>query len=377
MTRGQTLGCARCGFENAPGDQFCGSCGAFLEWEAAPAVDAAPVAGGAPTGEAAAQRAPAPPGASDAGAPPPSATPPSPGTSTAGGELLRCPACGIANPADRTFCQTCGARLSGADAVAARSREEVAAAVAAVVNPPSAAVPVRSRSGSSAPAKRRGGMPVWIVVVLVLGGLVGVAAVVGPSLLQGGGPSSIASSAPLPSGGTPSAAVSASPPAGTSMASASAAPAAGPLKLTGASASSVLLGDVSSYGPQNAIDGSPKTSWQEGAAQAKGQWIEVSFEPATVTGVVIRNGFQASTALFKGNLRLKDVLVSVDGGTPLSARLKDATAPLQITLAPVAGATRLRITIVTTYPSVKTAVGGTPFQDAAVSEISVLGIPAP
>ena len=28
--------CKRCGFSNIPGDQFCGSCGAFLEWEGQP-----------------------------------------------------------------------------------------------------------------------------------------------------------------------------------------------------------------------------------------------------------------------------------------------------------------------------------------------------
>ena len=41
MTHDQTVLCARCGFANAPGDQFCGSCGTFLEWEGAPAGGAA------------------------------------------------------------------------------------------------------------------------------------------------------------------------------------------------------------------------------------------------------------------------------------------------------------------------------------------------
>ena len=150
-----------------------------------------------------------------------------------------------------------------------------------------------------------------------------------------------------------------------------------PLKLTGAAASSIAAGDTTRYGPQNAIDGNLKTSWQEGSPNEKGEWIEVSFDPSTVTGVVIRNGFQASTALYKGNLRLKDVQISVDGGAPLAVRLKDTTSAQKIALTPAAGATHLRITIVSTYPSVKTSVGGTPFDDAAVSEIGVLGVKAP
>src|SRR5512140_1548973 len=41
MTHDQTVLCARCGFANTPGDQFCGSCGTFLEWEGTPATIAA------------------------------------------------------------------------------------------------------------------------------------------------------------------------------------------------------------------------------------------------------------------------------------------------------------------------------------------------
>ncbi len=33
MTDQSTFPCSRCGFANAPGDQFCGSCGAFLAWQ--------------------------------------------------------------------------------------------------------------------------------------------------------------------------------------------------------------------------------------------------------------------------------------------------------------------------------------------------------
>ena len=42
MSSDSQLVCRRCGFTNVPGDAFCGSCGAFLEWEGQPAGDGAP-----------------------------------------------------------------------------------------------------------------------------------------------------------------------------------------------------------------------------------------------------------------------------------------------------------------------------------------------
>lgn len=409
MTQDPTVLCARCGFANAPGDQFCGSCGTFLEWEGAPATGSgapgvapatAPAAAGlaGPTTPPPTQAPGQAQGAASglaAATPAPPAQPPL--ASAPGGEgLLRCPACGIAHAASRTFCQTCGAKLTPAARVSSRSKDEIAAAVAAVpgARPPQPGMPAPGLTGpglppavsarGDAPKARGGGIPGWFLVVIVLGVLAGVGAVVGSNMLQGSGPASAVTAAPsLPttaasaatasSSAAPSASAKASQPA-----SPSAAPLVGkPLKLTGVSASSILLADTARYGPQLAIDGSLKTAWQEGSAKEQGQWIEVSFDPATVTAVVIRNGFQASTALYKGNLRLKDVQISVDGGPPIAARLKDSTSAQKIDLTPVPGATRLRITIVSTYPSVKTSVGGTPFHDAAVSEIGVQGVKAP
>jgi hypothetical protein len=274
--------------------------------------------------------------------------------------------------------------------VAARSHDEIAAAVVAVPGPkpvqpgpPTPALRPGVAAHAAAP-KAGGGLPSWILVVIVLGVLAGVAAVVGSNMLKGNGPASAVSAGPS-LGGSAATSQAAGKSAGPSS-SAIAAPAASPtpaplvgkrLKLTGAAASSIVGGDTAKYGPQNAIDGNLKTSWQEGASIEKGEWIEVSFDPSTVTGVVIRNGFQASTALYRGNLRLKDVQISVNGGASVAVRLKDTESAQTIDLAPVQGATHLRITIVSTYPAVKTAVIGTPFNDAAVSEISVLGVKAP
>jgi hypothetical protein len=137
-----------------------------------------------------------------------------------------------------------------------------------------------------------------------------------------------------------------------------------------------LLGDREpKFQPPKAIDGDPATAWQEGNDREKGEWIEVTFDAARADSLVIRNGYQASTALFKGNRRLKEVLVTVGSGDPIAVRLKDSTKPQTVDLGGVAGATSVRVTIVSTYAGQSTSVNGTPFDDAAVSEISVLGIP--
>jgi hypothetical protein len=53
MTDALPVICRRCGFGNVPGDQFCGSCGAFLEWEGEPAAEGPGAVRSAPSGGAA------------------------------------------------------------------------------------------------------------------------------------------------------------------------------------------------------------------------------------------------------------------------------------------------------------------------------------
>ena len=139
------------------------------------------------------------------------------------------------------------------------------------------------------------------------------------------------------------------PAPGASASGAAASPgAAGTLTLTGATASSVA-DDLPRFQPAKAIDGDLKTSWQEGKAAEKNQWIQVAFDPARADTLVVRNGNQASAAAFKGYRRLKDVLVTVGGGKAIAFRLKDTMKAQQIDLGGVAGATSVRITIVSTY----------------------------
>ena len=422
MTDGTGVVCRRCGFANVAGDQFCGSCGAFLEWEGevsgAPAPPATSSSAGSPPAGIPGSGSPSAgvPGADDdlaglvrpAGAPTPAAAGPAPMTfapsatptplpiaqaaaaqaagPTSGGSaagLLRCPACGIANASTRTFCQSCGTRLAEASRVTEVSREQIAAAVSAR---PASVPPtqVRKTARDEPSGGSSGGIAGWIIGVAVLGIVVGVAFVAASILFKGSGPASGATAAPsvVTSAGPGAGGAAASPGTGASGAPSTAAAASPdstqktpgvPLKLTGATASSVV-GDLAKFQPGMAIDGNVKTSWQEGSRDEKGQWIEVTFDPARVDAVVLNNGYGASTALYKGNLRLKKVQVSVDGATPKEVTLKDTGKDQLVVLGEHPGATRVRITILSTYPSTRTAVAGTPFDDAALSEIGVLGV---
>lgn len=165
--------CRKCGWINVAGDRFCGSCSAFLEWDGEPGGAAAPV--------------------------PPVAAPVSPVVAqpVVDAPPVRCTACSIANPATRTFCQSCGARLASAAPIPSRSVEEIAAAVAAshapagVVSAPTATV-----RGKGTPVRSSHGYGGWLMLA-VLGIALGVAVVLGANLLQDDGPASGATSAPV------------------------------------------------------------------------------------------------------------------------------------------------------------------------------------
>ncbi len=378
MTAPGNLICSKCGFSNVPGDQFCGSCGAFLEWEGVAAADSAAVQppsdvplvhsrSSMDTGT----QAPPP-----VAAPPPAAAAPLRADPTA--TLVRCPACGIANTPGRSFCQSCGAKLPAAVAKSA-SADQIAAAVAAPYQSPTQA---RGAAPDPEASSGRGGILKWLVIVGGLGVIVGIAVVVGGSLLKGAASSQaslnpslavVPPSGPASGSGAPVASDGAS---GAPQVSATPPVVSVPLTLTGATASSVV-GDLEKFQPTAAIDGDPTTCWQEGNTREKGEWIEVTLAPAQVTALILTNGYNASRALYKGNLRLKDIEISINGGAPIEARLKDVGTPQRIPVTPVDNATSVRITIVSTYPSVKTSVSGTPFDDAALGEIVVMGVTAP
>ena len=384
--------CKRCGFANVPGDQFCGSCGAFLEWEGQPADAAAAAAAG--TG-AAAPSTPDPAtaaGAAGAAAAPTSAawgapygdpipTPVRPSTpepdtydqdgdGIPDGPLVRCPACGIANPSNRTFCQSCGTTLAAASRVVEPAPEQVAAAVAWT---PTAAPPPGPMIGASASARGRSGgprgIPTWVIGVAVVGLLVGVAIVLAGLALRGNPPGTATHpSAAAPSGSAASAGTRRERIAGQRL--------AGLGRSAGADRQGVVapqrLAQVRRRRRRSTATSRP--AGRRASQQEKDQWIEVTFGSARADTLVVSNGAQASAAQFKGYRRLKDIVVTV-GGKSIPFRLKDTMKPQQIDLGGVAGATSVRITIVTTYAGQATTAANTPADIAAVSEISVLGVP--
>ena len=225
----------------------------------------------------------------------------------------------------------------------------------------------KARGGSSGSR----GIPGWVLGVAVVGLLVGVAIVLAGLALRGSPPGNRDRSRRVP--------LRPAPPRAPLPGPARRRPRRRPvpparLTLTGATASSVA-NDLPRFQPAKAIDGDLKTSWQEGKAAEKNQWIQVAFDPARADTLVVRNGNQASAAAFKGYRRLKDVLVTVGDGKPIAFRLKDTMKAQQIDLGGVAGATSVRITIVSTYPGQATTAANTPTDDAGVSELSVLGVP--
>ncbi len=190
--------CRQCGTANAAADQFCGNCGAFLEWTAEPAAAgelaaaAGPAVDAEPEGsEGATQAAPT---TVPAAAPAP--TPAMAGSPSAG--LVRCPTCGTANVAGKTFCLRCGNKLAGATAatrLALPSRAELIANPAATTP---AAATGRVTSGAPRRAERgsRGGRG-WLLFAGVGVAVGAIAVVVALSLGSGKAPPpAAASSAP-------------------------------------------------------------------------------------------------------------------------------------------------------------------------------------
>jgi hypothetical protein len=340
----ETMICRRCGTLNAAGDQFCGSCGAFLEWDG---EAAGPVERVAAPAVATPEPAPLPgPTATPAPAPLPGPAPAPTG--------LTCSSCGTVNPGGRTFCQSCGTLLG---------RESVSGPGGGT-----------SLAGDRPkPPAEGGGLPGWLPPIAGLGLLVGIAAVVLLVVMRPAGPESAVSpdaSATLTPTLRPSAA--ASVPSGAASASAAIAESV-QLTTTGATASSVV-GDRADFAPDKAIDGRLDTCWQEGAEDEPGEWIEITFDASRLDYVVVYAGYQLSHDAYLANRRPENVLVSVNGGPPTAFTLVDAEQPQRLDLDDTDGATSIRLEIVSTFDPVATDYPGSPFDDLAISEIRPFGV---
>jgi hypothetical protein len=179
--------CYQCGTSNAAGDQFCGNCGVFLEWSPGPAAS---------TSRAVAPGAAAPDSDASLAGSLEQPTTQAPVAAPRGSpQLVRCPTCGTANEAGKTFCLKCGNKLAGAT-VATRlplpPRSEPAASPAVGSSAASKRDAVRRRESA-----KEGGGSGWL---LVGGAGIAVGAViVAIVLLLGSGkppPPAAASSAP-------------------------------------------------------------------------------------------------------------------------------------------------------------------------------------
>ena len=407
--------CAKCGSENVAGDAFCGNCGAFLEFAAEEAAETTqgdpesaapgPFAGavdGGPAGPLPAA-APAAPGAI-----PTAAT----GASAPDADGATCAACGRVNPVGRRFCISCGELLpSGAAATgrpatpprggstAAGSPSAAGAPPAPPAGPakpawdfPTAPVPVAAPGPSKDPASRADGagrsrLPLIIVALVVLVAVVGGAFVVLGGGLGGGTPAPSASAAPStalssatpgpePSGGPASPEPSSQPTAAPTAAPATIPP--GPavgIKIKGAKASSQLS---SKRSVKNLYDGSPASAWKSASGKYEGSWIQVSFAPTAVTRLLIWSGWQIDEPFFYGNYRPRNVTVAFDGSDPVPLQLKDILGAQKVDIPPELGitrATRVRITILDSYPARRTSASGSPTDQVAVSEIRIFGVP--
>ncbi len=409
--------CGKCGAENAAGDAFCGSCGAFLEFAAEEAAEEAAEQAAEQAGSAADATPvlPAAPDAATVGAPVP-ATPDAAqtGVATPAVDGPICGACGRVNPAGRTFCVSCGERLEASTAAAATAATATTAAAG------TAAGGAPSAGGTAAPGPREKPKPEWdfptapvpapkpeptarreaddggrsrlpllagLVVVVALVG--GAAAFVVSGGLGGDGSAGataspeptgavVASPEPTPDGATPVA----SPEPTAPSAEPTSAPATVPpgpavgLALTGSKASSRAgAGADAKY----LRDGSPASAWLSKSGAMADAWIEVTFDPAAVTRIQVWGGWQRDEPRYRGNHRPHNVTVAFDGGAPVPLELQDVLGAQRVDIPPelgIVGATRLRITIVDTYPSKKTSAKGSPSKSVAISEVRLFGVPA-
>jgi hypothetical protein len=427
--------CGKCGAENAAGDAFCGSCGAFLEFAA---EEAAEVAGaGVPAGEAAGDDAAGPAetpaggagaeaitvaGATTAAARPTQSTDTADsGPAAAPAEGPTCAVCGRGNPAGRTFCISCGERLGAGVAAATASRAAGGGSSAASTGSAGSGTGVApTEPGGGPPAQPRGpAKPAWefptapprpvptraapgapeatggsgggsrlplvagLVALLVIGG--GAAFVLAGGL--GGGselPPAATPTTTAPGATTPGDPGATAEP-GVTLAPSTDAPTAAPasippgssvgLPVATSAASSRLAGNRAA---KNLHDGSPASAWIGKARDREGAWIEVTFAPAAVTRIQIWGGWQRDEPRFYGNHRPHNVTVSFDGGAPIPLALQDALGAQRVDIPPELGivaATRVRITIVDTYPSRRTAAAGSPSKSVAISEIRLFGVP--
>ncbi len=279
---------------------------------------------------------------------------------------VTCRVCGTENRPTRLFCSNCGSYLQ---AEGEDTWEELPPRdLATPLDPPFEPEPAPNATADA--GQRRGGGRSRAVGVALLLLLLAVAAALGAllyaTLLSGGdadGGGGVATSTTTR--------VSTSSTTGATPESTTSSVASGTTRARGSSispasveASSVLPAENDlTYEPDNLLDGSLATAWQESAeGNREGEWVRFDFgRTITLSAIEIANGYQKDDSRFSGNPRVETLRVEYSDGTTQQVRLYDDTGFQEITPAPKP-TEWLRLTILSVYP-------GDSWDDAGFSEV--------
>ncbi|WP_217552806.1 discoidin domain-containing protein [Streptomyces sp. GbtcB6] len=323
--------CDQCGAAAQSGDDFCGVCGAFMEWDAPhEAADAPTTPSGtspdlappdlAPPGrpappEPAAQASPPSVGPGTVAVQPGRATPPRPAVAVpveddhvTRPDDVDCAACGTANPAERAFCRRCGAPLTQ--------------------DSPATTVSWWRRWWQKwrrrRVSRRRRRSRLRRLVSVLLTSAVSAAAVWAGITF---GPSAVSAlrnrfTAPVP------------------------------VHAVSVRAS----GSVSGHPPKDAVDGVRNSYWAPATSRTRkpdGTWFEADFDqPFRLARILISSGASANQNEFLGQARpaALEITAWVTAGVPVhrTVHLDDEPAPQTVRI-PVVGVTKIRLTLRSAY----------------------------
>lgn len=110
-----------------------------------------------------------------------------------------------------------------------------------------------------------------------------------------------------------------------------------------------------SYGPDNLIDGDPRTAWCEGVAGfGRGETISIRVDGGIpFRRLLVRNGYGKSRETYFNNNRPRIVEFRTDTGVRTRRELPDQNAPIPVYLPELGNHRRIDMTILTVYPGSK------------------------
>ncbi len=126
------------------------------------------------------------------------------------------------------------------------------------------------------------------------------------------------------------------------------------------------------FGPENLIDGNPKTRWNDDALHGVDAWLEFTFaKPVQLQQIEFQN--VTDDAAFQRNYKIQGYTITVDDlDVLISGRLLNSNEPQQVNIASLA-TTTVRIEVTTTYPAVPVGQDA-PFDELALEEVRFFGV---